>query len=58
MTPIPWIRVRKDGSAVAIRRHGMVPDDHALAWAVMTVENGGHLSPAEEVLDDELWEDR
>lgn len=39
------IRVNDDCTQVAIRREGEVPDDHPLAWGVMTVENGGHLGP-------------
>lgn len=46
------IRVNAEGTAVAIRRTDQVGDDHALAWGIMTVDNGGHLAAASEV---EAW---
>lgn len=49
------IRVKKDGTAVAIKRD--LPEDSPMLWGVMTIDNGGHYGPASEVADDEIWED-
>lgn len=43
---MPEIRVNADATQVAIRREGLVPDDHPLAWGVMTFDNGGMLTDA------------
>lgn len=48
------VKVKKDGTAVAIRRD--LPDDDPMLWGIMTTLNGGHYGPASEVESDE-WED-